>query len=52
MLTPRREINGGSVIAMAGKQCVAIACDTRLGNQALLISSHHEKASDELSRLR
>jgi len=37
------EINGGSVIAMAGKQCVAIACDTRLGNQALLISSHHEK---------
>jgi len=37
------ELNGGSVIAMVGKGCVAIACDTRLGNQALTISSNFEK---------
>ncbi|CAK5280631.1 unnamed protein product [Mycena citricolor] len=35
--------NGGSVIAMVGKDCVAIACDLRLGNQALGISSNFEK---------
>lgn len=37
------EYNGGSVIAMVGKDCVAIACDLRLGNQALGISSKFEK---------
>ncbi|KIY63673.1 20S proteasome subunit beta 3 [Cylindrobasidium torrendii FP15055 ss-10] len=37
------EYNGGSVIAMVGKECVAIACDLRLGNQALGISSKFEK---------
>lgn len=25
------EYNGGSIVAMAGKNCVAIACDRRLG---------------------
>lgn len=37
------EYNGGSVIAMVGKDCVAIASDLRLGNQALGIASDFEK---------
>ena len=37
------EYNGGSVIAMVGKDCVAIASDLRLGNQALGISSNFQK---------
>ena len=37
------EYNGGSVIAMVGKDCVAIASDLRLGNQALGISSNFTK---------
>lgn len=37
------EYNGGSVVAMVGKDCVAIASDLRLGNQALTISVNHEK---------
>lgn len=46
------ELNGGSVVAMVGKDCVAIACDLRLGNQALTISCNHEKVpvSDRLLR--
>ncbi|KAK9452022.1 nucleophile aminohydrolase [Limtongia smithiae] len=32
------EINGGSVVAMVGKDCVAIGCDLRLGMQSLTIS--------------
>ena len=39
------EYNGGSVVAMVGKACVAIASDLRLGNQALGISSNFQKAS-------
>lgn len=35
----------GSVIAMVGKDCVAIASDLRLGNQALLVASNFEKVS-------
>ncbi|KAJ7631247.1 20S proteasome subunit beta 3 [Roridomyces roridus] len=35
--------NGGSVIAMVGKDCVAIASDLRLGNQALGVSSNFQK---------
>lgn len=35
--------NGGSVIAMVGKECVAIASDLRLGNQALGISSNFQR---------
>lgn len=38
------EHNGGSVIAMVGKDCVAIASDLRLGNQALSISSNFQRA--------
>jgi 20S proteasome subunit beta 3 len=37
------EYNGGSVVAMVGKDCVAIASDLRLGNQALGISSNFPK---------
>lgn len=38
-----REINGGSCLAMLGDKCVAIACDLRLGNQALTINCDFEK---------
>ena len=37
------EYNGGSVVGMAGKNCVAIASDLRLGNQALTIATNFEK---------
>ena len=37
------EYNGGSVIAMVGKDCVAIASDLRLGVQSLSITSDFEK---------
>ncbi|KAI0032978.1 20S proteasome subunit beta 3 [Vararia minispora EC-137] len=37
------EYNGGSVIAMVGKDCVAIASDLRLGNQALTVATNFEK---------
>lgn len=37
------EYNGGSVVAMVGKNCVAIACDLRLGNQALTVATNFEK---------
>ncbi|CAG8775347.1 14604_t:CDS:2, partial [Acaulospora colombiana] len=33
----------GSVVAMVGKNCVAIASDLRLGNQALTIATNFEK---------
>lgn len=45
------ELNGGSVVAMVGKGCVAIACDLRLGNQALTVACNFEKVfpvSDKL----
>ncbi|KAH9950793.1 nucleophile aminohydrolase [Amylocystis lapponica] len=35
--------NGGSVIAMVGKECVAIACDLRLGSGPQGIASKFEK---------
>jgi hypothetical protein len=38
--------NGGSVIAMVGKDCVAIASDLRLGNQAQGISSDFQKVAE------
>jgi len=37
------DYNGGSVVAMVGKDCVAIASDLRLGNQSLGISSNFQK---------
>jgi hypothetical protein len=42
------DYNGGSVVAMVGKDCVAIASDLRLGNQALGISSNFQKVRSEL----
>ena len=37
------DYNGGSVIAMVGKDCVAIASDLRLGNNALAVSSNFQR---------
>ena len=37
------ELNGGSVVAMLGKDCVAIATDLRLGNQSVGIASNFDK---------
>lgn len=37
------EYNGGSVVAMRGKNCVAIASDLRIGNQALLLAYNFDK---------
>lgn len=37
------EYNGGSVVAMLGKDCVAIACDLRLGQQATGVAMNFEK---------
>ncbi|KSA01109.1 Proteasome subunit beta type-3 [Debaryomyces fabryi] len=42
MLDPS-SINGGSAVAMVGKECIAIACDLRLGNQSLGLSNNFEK---------
>lgn len=39
------ELNGGSVVAMIGKDCVAIATDLRLGNQSVGIAMNFEKVS-------
>jgi 20S proteasome subunit beta 3 len=36
-------INGGSVVALVGKDCVGIACDLRLGQQALTVSTDFPK---------
>lgn len=36
-------INGGAAVAMVGKECIAIACDLRLGNQSLGLSNNFEK---------
>lgn len=41
------ELNGGSIVAMVGKDCVAIASDLRLGSQAVGLASNFEKVSDE-----
>lgn len=37
------QYNGGSVVAMVGKDCVAIASDLRLGTQALGLSSNFQR---------
>ncbi|KAI5959909.1 PUP3 [Candida pseudojiufengensis] len=36
-------INGGAAVAMIGKDCIAIASDTRLGSQSLGVSNSFEK---------
>lgn len=37
------EYNGAAIIAMTGKDCVGIACDTRLGAQAQTVSCDFKK---------
>ncbi|KAK9767768.1 proteasome core particle subunit beta 3 [Basidiobolus ranarum] len=37
------EYNGGGVVAMVGKDCVAIAADKRLGVQAMTVSTEFQK---------
>ncbi|UZJ53365.1 hypothetical protein CBS101457_002685 [Exobasidium rhododendri] len=37
------EYNGGSVVAMKGKNCVAIASDLRLGQQAMTVACNFDK---------
>ncbi|ORX62928.1 N-terminal nucleophile aminohydrolase [Hesseltinella vesiculosa] len=37
------QYNGGSVIAMVGKDCVAIAADKRLGQQFMTVSTEFQK---------
>ncbi|GAB5585187.1 proteasome core particle subunit beta 3 [Umbelopsis nana] len=37
------EYNGGSVVAMVGKNCVAIAADKRLGQQFMTVSTEFQK---------
>ena len=37
--------NGGSVVAMVGKDCVAIASDMRLGQQAIGVAHNFEKVN-------
>jgi 20S proteasome subunit beta 3 len=36
-------INGGSIVALIGKDCVGIACDLRLGQQAMTVSTDFPK---------
>lgn len=40
------EFNGGSVVAMIGKDCVAIASDLRLGAQAVGLSDKFDKVGN------
>ncbi|KAI8331687.1 nucleophile aminohydrolase [Chlamydoabsidia padenii] len=37
------QYNGGSVVAMVGKDCVAIAADKRLGQQFMTVSTEFQK---------
>lgn len=37
------QYNGGSVVAMVGKDCVAIAADKRLGAQFMTVSTEFQK---------
>ncbi|KAB5595419.1 20S proteasome subunit beta [Ceratobasidium theobromae] len=45
------ELNGGSVVAMAGKNCVAIGCDLRLGEQFQTLATNFEKVFPVTDRL-
>lgn len=38
------EYNGAGILAMVGKDCVAIASDTRLGAQAMTVSTNFQKS--------
>jgi len=45
------ELNGGSIVAMTGKNCVAIASDLRLGNNALTVATNFEKTFPVTDRI-
>ena len=45
------EYNGGSIVAMIGKNCVAIASDLRLGQQSIGVAHNFEKVGDEREEL-
>ncbi|TFY75111.1 hypothetical protein EWM64_g8901 [Hericium alpestre] len=45
------QYNGGSIVAMVGKDCVAIASDLRLGSQALTVATNFEKIFPVQDRL-
>uniref|UniRef100_A0A6U3X6G3 Proteasome subunit beta n=1 Tax=Ditylum brightwellii TaxID=49249 RepID=A0A6U3X6G3_9STRA len=45
------EYNGAAIIAMAGKDCVGIACDTRLGIQAQTVATDFRKVFKMNDRL-
>lgn len=45
------EYNGGAVVAMVGKNCVAIASDKRLGQQFLTLSTEFPKIFPVTDRL-
>ncbi|RKP09315.1 nucleophile aminohydrolase, partial [Thamnocephalis sphaerospora] len=45
------EYNGGSLVAMVGKNCVAIATDKRLGMQALTVSTEFPKVFSATDRV-
>ena len=46
------EINGGSALAMIGKDCVAVAGDLRLGMQSVGVANNFEKVFDYEGRFR
>lgn len=37
------EYNGGAMVSMKGKDCIALACDRRLGVQLQTISQNFQK---------
>ena len=45
------EINGGSVVAMLGKDCVAIASDLRLGNSSIGVAHNFDKVSQASNQM-
>lgn len=45
------EYNGAAIVAMIGKDCVAIAADKRLGVQAQTVSTNFQKIFEMNDRL-
>ena len=45
------EYNGSAIVAMIGKECVAIAADRRLGVQAQTVATNFQKIFEMNDRL-
>ncbi len=45
------EYNGAAIVAMIGKECVAIAADRRLGIQAQTVATNFQKIFEMNDRL-